>query len=75
MFFKAYKKKFFQILKDSPSPRYSRGPRRVRGNFSQGGKTSRTYMMMKLTILKLPLKNKKKWQNLFRYRLNFITEI
>ena len=42
MFFKT--KKFIQNLKDSC------GPRRVRGNFSQGGKTSRTLEMMKLTL-------------------------
>jgi hypothetical protein len=46
MFFKT--KKFIQNLKDSC------GPRRVRGNFSQGGITSRSYRDDEIMPIKTP---------------------
>jgi hypothetical protein len=52
MFFKT--KKFIQILKDSC------GPRSVRGNFSQGGKTSRTYRDDEINPIKTPPQKVKK---------------
>jgi hypothetical protein len=52
MFFKT--KKIIQILKDSC------GPRRVRGNFSQGGKTSRTYRYDEINPIKTPPQKVKK---------------